>query len=199
MEEDYDYNVKYTKTDEIAIKECNKIEKIRTRLFCLGLIGSYSNGSCFGSISVRYNKNKNSFVIVGQDTGELPKLSPNYYSFVKKVDFLKKKMFCVGANKPSKEWIIHSYLYTLDIQIKAVIIVNNEKIWDIMHNSNFLSIGANDLKEDTVIEELYSNIDPFLNNSFIIDGDEFSLVTFGKNLAEAEKTLYSIIKKVLNF
>ena len=106
----FDYSIKYTKTDEIALKECNKIEKVRSRLFCLGLIGSCYNSNNFGSVSLRYNKNKNSFVITGKDTDQLPKLNPNYYSFVKKIDFSKKKIFCLGPNKPSKELLIHSYL-----------------------------------------------------------------------------------------
>lgn len=195
--EDFDYSIKYTKTDEIALKECNKIEKVRSRLFCLGLIGSHSNGTSFGSTSIRYNKNKNSFVITGKDTGELPKLNPNYYSFVKKVEFKKQKMFCVGANKPSKEWLIHAQLYNLDMQIKAVIVANNEKIWDIMYSNEFLKVDFDELGKSDLINKLYENVDPFLNNSFIVDGNDFSLVTFGKSLSEAEKTLYSIIKKAL--
>ncbi|XOB61189.1 hypothetical protein ACMC56_11300 [Campylobacterota bacterium DY0563] len=194
---DYDYSIKYTKTEEIALKECNKIEKIRSRLFCLGLIGSYSNCSSFGSASIRYNKNKNSFVITGKDTGEFPKLNANYYSFIKKVEFNKQKMFCVGPNKPSSEWLIHSYLYNLNMQIKAVIVVNNEKIWDVMYSNESLKVDYDNLDKKDILEELYENVDPFLNNSFIIDGNDFSLVTFGKTLTEAEKTLYNIIKKVL--
>jgi len=195
----FDYSIKYIKTEQIALKECSKIEKIRSRLFCLGIIGSYSNCTNAGSVSIKYNKNKNSFVITGKNTGELPKLKPNYYSFVKKVDFSKQKMFCLGPNKPSNEWLIHSYLYNLDIQIKAVIVINNEKLWDLIYSNNPLKIDYINLCKENCISKLYENIDPFLNNSFIIDGDDFSLVIFGKTLSEAEKTLYKIIKKVLKY
>ncbi|QDF29421.1 hypothetical protein [Halarcobacter anaerophilus] len=198
MIKDFNYTIKYTKTEEIAVKECNKIEKIRSRLFCLGLIGAYSNGSSFGSISYRYNKNKNSFVITGKDTGEFPKLSANYYSFVKKVDYQKGKMFCLGVNKPSNEWLIHSYVYKLDMNIKAVIVINNERVWDYMFNNEALRVGFENLDNSEVLDKLYENVDPFLNNSFFIEGHDFSIVAFGKTLSEAEKSLYNIVKKVLN-
>lgn len=196
---DFNYLIKYTKTEEIALKECGKIEKTRSRLFCLGLLGAYSNGSSFGSISLRYNKNKDSFVISGKDTGEFPKLNPNYYSFIKKFDFDKKRMYCVGVSKPSREWIIHSHLYKLDAQIKAVIVVNNEKIWDSMYSNESLKIDSNDLDSEEVFSKLYENIDPFLNNSFLVDKEDFSMVVFGKSLSDAEKTLYSIVQRVLKY
>ena len=194
---DFDYLVKYTKTEEIAVKECNKIEKIRARLLTLGLIGAHSNGNSFGSLSTRYNKNKKSFVITGINTGEIPKLNPNYYAFVKKFDYKKKRMFCLGGTKPSEYWLIHSYLYSLDSQIRAVIIVNNERVWDYMQSNEFLKLNYSDLEESDSIASLYENVDPFLNNSFLIDGNDFSIVALGKTLGEAEKSLYSIIKKVL--
>ncbi|QKF82483.1 hypothetical protein [Halarcobacter ebronensis] len=195
--EDFDYSIKYTETEEIAVKECNKIEKIRARLYSLGLIGAHTNGNCFGSISTRYNKNKSSFVITGINTGEFPKLNPNYYSFVKKFDYERKKMFCIGSSKPSNQWLLHSYLYDLDSQIKAVIIINNERVWDYMINNEFLKIDYSNLENCKAVEDIYKNIDCFLNNSFLIDGNDFSIVAFGKSLSETEKALYNIIKKVL--
>ncbi len=71
------YSLKYTNSSELALKECKKIESVRSRLFSLGLIGAYSDGIGYGNISLRYKK-KNSFVITATQTGELPKLSPKY-------------------------------------------------------------------------------------------------------------------------
>ena len=50
------YSLKYTQTNDIALKECSKIEKVRSRLYALGLIGAYNNGIGFGNISIRYKK-----------------------------------------------------------------------------------------------------------------------------------------------
>jgi len=194
------YSLKYTQTNELAIKECKKIESIRSRLFSLGLIGAYSNGIGFGNISLRYKK-KNSFVITATQTGELPKLNPSYYSFVKKVDFKKFRTHAIGPSKPSSEAITHACIYALDKDIKAVIHIHNEKIWDYMLKNDYLSTndtpyGTPEMVED--VKNIYKNIDPFLNNAFVMKGHFEGVVTFGKSLKDAEKTLYEITKKLLN-
>ncbi len=193
------YSLKYTQTDEIAVKECKKIENVRARLFSLGLIGAYCDGVGFGNISVRYKK-KDSFVITATQTGELPKLSPSYYSFVKKVDFKKFRTYAIGPSRPSSEAITHACIYNLDPDIKAVIHIHNEKIWDYMLKNDYLSTndtpyGTPEMVED--VNYIYKNIDPFLNNAFVMKGHFEGVVTFGKSLKDAEKTLYEIIKKLL--
>ena len=193
------YNLRYTKTDEITIKECTRIEKTRARLFCLGLIGAYSNGIGFGNISLRYKK-KNSFVITATQTGEYPKLTPSYYSLVKKVDFKKFTTYAIGPSKPSSEAISHAAIYNLDSNINAIIHIHNKKIWNYMLENDYLSTndtpyGTPEMVED--IKEIYKDIDPFLNNVFVMKGHEDGVITFGKSLKEAEKALYEIIRKLL--
>ncbi len=193
------YSLKYTNTSELALKECKKIESVRSRLFSLGLIGAYSNGIGYGNISVRYKK-KNSFVITATQTGELSKLTPNYYSFVKKVDFIKFRTYAKGPNRPSSEAITHACIYNLHKDIKAVIHIHNEKIWEYMLTNNYLSTndtpyGTLEMVED--VKDIYKNIDPLINNAFVMKGHFEGVVTFGKSLKEAETTLYEIIQKLL--
>ena len=194
-----EYSLRYTRTKEIAVKECNKIEKIRMRLYSLGLIGAYCDGIGFGNISVRYKK-KSSFVITSKETGEFPKLNPNYYSFVKKVDLEKFTVYAIGPSKPCDEAINHACIYDLDSQINAVIHVHNEKLWDYMLKNDYLSTNdtlwdSNKIVED--IKKMYKDIDPFLNNAFVLKGDFEGVVTFGKTLKDAEKALLEIIQKLL--
>ena len=197
-----DENLRYNKTEEIAIKECNKIEKVRNRLYCLGLLGSHCNGRSFGNVSVRYKK-KNSFVITATQTGDYPKLTPLYYSLVKKMDFKKGLIYSVGPSKPSCQSGLHWSVYEIDSQINAVIHVYNEKVVEYMVDNDYLSIS--DTNYDTFynqkisndIKELYKNVDPFLNNAFLVTGELEGAVVFGKTLGEAEKSLYTILNKVL--
>lgn len=193
------YSLKYHQTDEVAVKECRKIENVRARLFSLGLIGAYSDGIGFGNISLRYKK-KDSFVITATQTGELPKLSLSDYSFVKKVDFVKFKTYATGPNRPSSEAITHACIYNLDPNIKAIIHIHNEKIWDFMLKNDYLSTndtpyGTPEMVED--VKNIYKNIDPFFNNAFVMKGHFEGVVTFGKSLKDAEKTLFEIIEKLL--
>jgi len=193
------YSLEYTNTGEMALKECKKIENVRERLYSLGLIGAYSNGIGYGNISLRYKK-KNSFVITATQTGELPKLTAKYYSFVKKVNFKKFRTYAIGPSKPSSEAITHACIYSLHKDIKAVIHIHNEKLWDYMLKNNYLSTndtpyGTPEMVQD--VKDIYKNIDPFLNNAFVMKGHFEGVVTFGKSLKEAEKALYEIIEKLL--
>jgi ribulose-5-phosphate 4-epimerase/fuculose-1-phosphate aldolase len=165
----------------------------------LGLIGAYSDGIGFGNISIRYKKKK-SFVITATQTGELPKLLPSYYSFVKKVDFKNFKTYAIGASRPSSEAITHACIYDLDPKIKAVIHIHNEKLWNYMLENDYLSTndtpyGTPKMVED--VKNIYKNMDPLLNNAFVMKGHFEGVVTFGKSLKDAEQTLYRIIEKLL--
>ncbi len=113
------YSLKYKNTGEISLKECNKIESVRSRLFALGLIGAYSNGIGYGNISLK-TKTKSSFVITATQTGELEKLSSKCYSLVEKVDFKKFKTYAKGPSKPSSEAITHACIYSLNKDIKNI-------------------------------------------------------------------------------
>lgn len=193
------YSLDFIKTDEVAVKECEKIEKIRERLFALGMIGAYDDGIGFGNISLKY-KNKKSFVITATQTGEYPKLTPKYYSLVKKVDFKSFTTTAIGVSKPSSEAITHACIYDLDKRINAVIHVHNEKLWRFMLENDYLSTndtpyGTPEMVED--VKDIYKNIDPLLNNAFVMKGHFEGVVTFGKSLKHAEKTLYRIIQELL--
>ncbi len=194
------YSLQFTQTDEVAKKECQKIEKTRERLFSLGLIGAYDNGIGYGNISLRYTK-KNAFVITATQTGELPKLSPKYYSLVKNVDFKTFTTTAIGVSKPSSEAITHACIYELDARINAVIHVHNEKLWRFMLENDYLSTndtpyGTPEMVED--VRDIYKDINPMLNNAFVMKGHFEGVVVFGKSLKQAEKALYTIVQELLN-
>lgn len=193
------YSLEFTQTHEIALKECKKIEKVREDMFALGLIGAYSNGIGYGNISVRYKKKK-AFVITATQTGELPKLSPKYYSLVQKVNFKTFTTTAIGVSKPSSEAITHACIYELDKNINAIIHIHNEQLWNFMLENDYLSTndtpyGTPEMVED--VRNIYKNIDPLLNNAFVMKGHFEGIVTFGKNLKAAKKSLYEIIHACL--
>ena len=194
------YSLEFKQTKPLAKKECKKIEKIRERLYALGMIGAYSNGIGYGNISLRY-KNSNQFLITATQTGELAHLKPKYYSLVKDVNFNTFATSAMGASKPSSESITHAAIYALDKDINAVVHVHNEKLWNFMLENDYLSTndtpyGTIEMVED--VREMYKNIDPLSNNAFVMKGHFEGIVTFGKDLKEAKKRLYEIIHKALN-
>jgi len=193
------YSLEFESRKALAKKECKKIEKTRQRLYSLGLIGAYSNGIGYGNISLRY-QDSNKFLITATQTGEMAHLSPKQYSLVKDVNFGTFTTFATGAAKPSSESITHAAIYALDKNINAVIHVHNEKLWNFMLENDYLSTndtpyGTPEMVED--INELYKNIDPLLENAFVMKGHFEGVVTFGKDLKEAETVLYEIVEQLL--
>ena len=193
------YSLNFEQSREVALKECRKIEKVREDLFALGLIGAYSNGIGYGNISIRYKKKK-AFVITATQTGQLSNLKASDYSLVKKVNFKTFTTTAMGVSKPSSEAITHACIYELDSNINAVIHIHNEKIWNFMLENAYLSTndtpyGTPEMVED--VRNIYKDIDPILNNAFVMKGHFEGIVTFGKNLKEAKTRLYEIIHKAL--
>jgi hypothetical protein len=192
-------SIDFVKTEEVAIKECLRVEKTRERLYSLGLIGAYDSGISFGNVSIRYKK-KNSYVTTATQTGEFPKLNAKYFSLIKKIDIDKLNITAIGSSKPNLESIIDGVLYRLDENINAVIHIKNEKIVNFLLDTSCLNMGYCSCKANEIIEDIlkvYKSIDPMLNNVFIIKGEFDGAVVFGKSLKHAEKTLYRIINELL--
>ena len=195
------YSLEFEQTQEVAIDSCYEIEEIRQRLYALGLIGAYDNGIGYGNISLRH-KNSKEFLITATQTGELENLKPKDYSLVTDVNFDTFKTYAKGSSKPSSESITHAAIYELDKNINAVIHVHNEKLWDFMlkHVSVYLSTndtpyGTPEMVQD--INKMYKGINPLANNAFVMKGHFEGVVTFGKDLKEAEQRLYIILKELL--
>lgn len=194
------YNLDFTLKDVDIKNEYEKIEEVRTRLYALGLIGAYENGIGYGNISLRY-KESDKFVITATQTGHLSSLNVNEYSLVDGIDFKSFKTTASGQSKPSSECITHAAIYGLDDSINAVIHIHNERLWNFMLQNSFLSTNDTPYGTPKMVEDviyIYKDINVLSNNIFVMKGHFEGIVTFGKSLKDAEKTLYEIIKKLLN-
>lgn len=183
--------------------QCSEIEAVRERLFSLGLIGAYENGTNaaigYGNISVRVN-NSESFVITGTQTGELPALTTQHYALVQEVNFNTFTVTASGAIKPSAEAITHACIYQLESEVNAVIHVHSEALWDFMLKNDYLSTndtpyGTLEMVED--IKGIYNDIDALSNSAFVMKGHFEGVVVFGANIKQAENQLYSVINDLL--
>ena len=103
-------------------------------------------------------------------------------------------------SQPSSECITHGAIYSLDKEINAVVHIHNEKLWNFMLENDLLSTndtpyGTPEMVEDVI--NIYKDIDVLSNNVFVMKGHFEGIVSFGKNIAQAEKAVYEIIKKFL--
>jgi len=193
------YSLDFTSKEITYEKEYTVLEECRERLYALGLIGAYDDGIGYGNISHRV-ENTDTFLITATQTGELNSLSTNEYSLVENIDFKSFKTTAIGMSRPSSECITHGAIYSLDKEINVVVHIHNEKLWNFMLKNNLLSTndtpyGTPEMVEDVI--NIYKDIDVLSNNVFVMKGHFEGIVSFGKNIAEAEKAVYEIIKKFL--
>jgi len=192
------YHVEHQDTQAPEFTGFTAIEALRSRLFALGLIGE-KDGIGYGNISRRVGQS-HTFFITATQTGRQPKLTPNFYSYIDDYDFESFTVFSKGTFKPSSEALSHAMIYEIDQNINVVIHVHSHALWSFMKKHHYLSTQAEYGTEQMVneIEMLYKNINPFTNNAFVMKGHEDGVITFGRNIEDAELALYGIIQKYLN-
>jgi len=191
------YTVEHRSTDTPHFKRYDKLEALRTRLFTLGLIGE-KDGIGYGNLSMRQEGSK-SFFITATQTGRMQALSPEYYTYIGDYDFSTFKVISQGTHKPSSEALSHAMIYAIYDSITTVIHIHSLALWKFMKAKNYLfttaEYGTAEMVEEIV--GLYDNLDPLLNNTFVMRGHEEGIITFGKSAEEAELALYSIMQAYL--
>lgn len=104
-----------------------ELDKLRTELHKLKLVGIYPDGLGYGNVSVREG---NGFLITGSQTGKPEILGENGYSFVSSWDISKNYLKCEGLLKASSESLTHAAVYEIDKNIKCVIHIHSKDLWE---------------------------------------------------------------------
>ena len=191
------YSIEHTTKDAPVFNDYEALEALRSRLFTLGLIG-VQDGIGYGNISVRENSKK-SFFITATQTGELSSLTDEYYTYISDYDFSKFQVISQGKHQPSSEALSHAMIYQINSEINAVIHIHSKALWEFMKKNNTLfttaEYGTVEMVEE--IASLYKDKNPWKESIFLMRGHEDGVIAFGKNVKEAELTLYKMIKEYL--
>lgn len=129
MDEGY---VKYTshrrpgKLDATA--ELIALNRARTRLFDLGLVGTDPYGIGFGNVSVRYSAQQ--FAITASATGRSRTLDVNQYCLVESYCLERNEVWSVGDLNASSESMTHGAMYTANQSIQCVMHVHSGVLFD---------------------------------------------------------------------
>lgn len=179
-------------------KNIAELNRCRTELFDLGLIGATDEGIGFGNISVRLNKSE--FIISASQTGQYRILEPGHFSIVQKCNFSQNKVQAAGAINPSSESLTHAAVYSSDIDIKAVIHVHNKKLWNFLLLPSFIKTpseaqyGTPELAQ--AIKKLFKETEIINQKIFAMAGHEDGVIAFGKNLTETKKNLLKYLDEI---
>ena len=191
------YSIEHQTAETSLFSGYEQLEALRTRLFTLGLIGE-KDGIGYGNLSMRHEGSR-SFFITATQTGRKHTLSREYYTYISDYDFSTFKVISQGTHKPSSEALSHAMIYAIDDRIRAVIHIHSLALWKFMKSKNDLATTA-EYGTAEMVEEiagLYTNLDPMMNNAFVMKGHEEGIITFGRSVEEAELALYTITQAYL--
>jgi len=192
MDEGYiKFHAQWEKSPPLPIRFFKRLNKWRSKLYDLKLIGSYANGIGYGNISERFNK-KGSFIITGSATGNFDELTPEHYCLVTKVDIGSNVLTCVGPIIASSEAMNHAIIFKECPDVKAVIHVHHAGIWKKFINkvpTTDRTAPPGTPEMAYAILKLLRNTDLKKQKIFIMEGHEEGIFTFGKSLDEAGEIL----------
>lgn len=198
MDEGYiKFNCKWIKDRQISIDKLSEINKLRDRLYRLGLIGAYDNGIGFGNISIR--SGKNDFIITGSATGNFHELNENHYVLVTEYDLMKNSLICKGPIKASSESLSHAAIYECSSDINAVIHIHNIAMWEklidkVPTTNRDVLFGTPEMANE--IKRLFVESNVKDKKILVMGGHKEGIICFGKTLKEAEDILLGKFKRI---
>ncbi len=101
----------------------------RDRLHARRLIGADGEGLGYGNISVRLYASPR-FLITGTQTSGLSRVDGRHFAEVTVVDLDRNFLRCAGEVQASSEALTHAALYAADPEIRGVVHVHSQPIWD---------------------------------------------------------------------
>jgi len=179
-------------------KLIQELNKVRTELYKLKLIGAYANGVGYGNISLRYKKG---FIISGTETGNFKNLANRHYTFVSNWNFDKNHLTCTGPIVASSESLTHAAVYKADKTAQAVIHIHSPKMWQKLVNkipTTRANVPYGTVAMTKEIKRLFKENKQrekpakgwsASGGILIMGGHKPGLLAFGKNLNEAEKMI----------
>lgn len=116
------------------------LNRSRTELFDLGLIGVYANGVGFGNLSVRTDEHQ--FVITGSATGASRVLQREQFSLVESFSLERNSVRSCGPLPASSESMTHGAIYQSNPAVRCVIHVHSRLLFDRLLRQGYLATPA---------------------------------------------------------
>jgi L-ribulose-5-phosphate 4-epimerase len=187
--------------EEIRIPEdlFFSLEKERSRLYELGLIGMYPDGIGFGNISVRTEGS--SFFITGCATGQFDKLNQSHYSLVSAYHFAENSISCKGLTKASAESLTHAAVYEALPEVGAVVHVHCFELWEKLLNNyptTSVEIEYGTPEMALAVQSLAARMGISDEKIIIMGGHREGILAYGKNLEEATTKIIKIYNRYQN-
>ncbi len=189
------FNCNWEQKEILIQKELfQELEKERTRLHKLRLIGMYSNGIGFGNISVRPTKSE-TFIITGSATGQFSVLNQSHYSLVTGYNFEENSISCAGLTKASAESLTHVAVYESLPEVGAVVHVHCLWLWEKLLNkfpTTLPEIEYGTPEMAYAVQKMVLEANSQDDKIIIMGGHQEGILAWGSNLHDATEQILRI-------
>jgi len=173
--------------------EWEELNRCRTELFDLKLIGKYPNGIGYGNVSIRVKASQ--FIISGSATGGIRDLSKEHYALVESFDLAQNSVKSIGRIDASSESMSHGAVYRALPAVNAVIHIHSRSLFDFMRAGHYpetdpaIPFGTPELAR--AIEALTLSIGAS-EGLFVTAGHDEGIIAYG----ESVKSALALVKAV---
>lgn len=182
------FDVRWTRSEPLAVPEIDELIRCRSPLYQAGLIGEYEElGVGYGNISHRCS-DSDRFVISGTQTGHLPELRAEHFAMVTTYDIDDNSVACTGPVQASSESMTHATIYSLCSTIHAVVHIHSREMWvrlkdQIATTAADVAYGTPEMARE--FQRIYRDTDFATAGVAVMAGHDEGLVSIGRNLQEA--------------
>ncbi len=184
------YQAIWTDKSPISESEFEKINSFRSLAVKRSYMGIGADGIGYGNISYRLDSN-NQFIISSSATGGISIADRGDYSKVIDFDISNNKIYCKGNKIASSESLTHAAIYQSNPEIKAVLHIHNEELWQ--KHLFQLPTTSEDIEYGSVAmaEAIAELIKTYSDNkgAFVMGGHREGIIAFGESLQDCIEIL----------
>jgi len=194
--------IKYASTRRDGVvppsAELDALNRARTALFDIGLIGVYANGVGYGNLSMRASDD-NQFVITASATGALRILQAEQFCLVESFSIDDNRVQSIGSLPASSESMTHGAIYAARPDVQCVIHVHSRILFDHLLNSGAPATPADAPYGTPTMAHLVAQLvarQPHLPTVFAMAGHDEGVVAYGSDADSTLDALLTLLQRI---
>jgi hypothetical protein len=190
------YKFTLKRENSLPEDEILPLEKWRTLLFRMNLIGEYPNERIgYGNISVRSTLRPDTFIITGSQTGHLSQLMKNHYVRVTHCDIPKMKVTAEGLIPPSSECMSHFAIYQTNPSIKCVIHIHHNELWQDLIQKN-IPLTMSEYGTSEIAQDISLIVEGKKSGYFATKEHMDGIFAYGEDSQSAGQIILNLMKEL---
>jgi ribulose-5-phosphate 4-epimerase/fuculose-1-phosphate aldolase len=188
------FKAEQEKTALAKFSSFEALNRYRSKLWHLHLLGTDENGIGFGNVSVRETRDSH-FYITGSGTGHKAELDLIDYAKVLSWDFSRNSLRYAGATVASSESLTHASIYEADPTVGAIIHGHSSSLWTTLLEEAPATPAAIEYGTPAMahaVRRLFETTDVRARKAFAMAGHRGGVVFFGRDLEEAFSELMEL-------